>query len=894
MKRSIFSKLKKSLIVTMIFITIGIAMPKKAKADIINDFVDLVLHIPDGVMYVIDHTFGGSIEFTSEELDLNNADDGGRGEVYNFIVTPYEIFSSGRYVDYGTFYDTNMGWLDINFFPDKPIVSANTSVSSEILAPVVGNIYISLRNLAMVLMLLVILYIGIKILISSIAAQQAKYKQLLMDWLVGFCLLFIMHYIMSGIVNLNTIVVNLLSNDEGDSYYIGVSELKGQFGATSRWLDVLDDKDSMLNGSSFENFKRNRLIVEGGDSSTSVYSVTESGVDTGYLNLNGQNNRGYKGGSVDLSKWGKNGEIYLAATIYNTGSDQHKNKAIIKLNAMSYVRTISSFASGSEWFSGGQNRKVHFYENATTIEASLSTAMGYSALYLCLVIETIMFLFTYVKRVLQMAFLTMIAPIVALMYPVDKIGDGKAQAFNTWFKDYLFNVLIQPMHLLLYTVFIVAAGELISKNIIYGLAVYGFMIPAEKYFKKILGFDKASTGGGGPLGGAVGHGLAMDGLGKLAGIGPAGRGGKGGSGGDGKGKSKIKTKKNEAGSSPAPLGSGEGGVPGASGGIGGSSSAGTGAGGRSGNRTAGSRTAGNGGTNRRNPNAGGAKPRSRDKRARGVIGKKVAGALTGGKYDHLNTRNGSWAEVGRHVLGRGLGRMVTRGAGAVLGGAVGVTAGIATAMATGDINNIWKGTAVGAGAGNKISSNLYDRGADFVESFASEMKQELANENSDEGKEMTQRIRNEEAFEKLDDDIEIMDDDNHDSRFNNQSDKQVAIDTVKRYAQYVDFDNIKDVKAMTNIRAACRDAMGEHEDTAVEIFNEAKGFDVETHRSSFLRKKMRQELGSSFDAKLIEDLASGKVSITDPSISSNTNLVNAYRNAVERADLVESVQQKMK
>ena len=38
-----------------------------------------------------------------------------------------------------------------------------------------------------------------------------------------------------------------------------------------------------------------------------------------------------------------------------------------------------------------------------------------------------------------MAFLTLIAPLVALTYPIDKMNDGQAQAFNRWMKEYIFN-----------------------------------------------------------------------------------------------------------------------------------------------------------------------------------------------------------------------------------------------------------------------------------------------------------------------------------------------------------------------------------------------------------------------------------------------------------------------
>ena len=55
-------------------------------------------------------------------------------------------------------------------------------------------------------------------------------------------------------------------------------------------------------------------------------------------------------------------------------------------------------------------------------------AIGWKLIYVVLVIYTVIFVFTYVKRVVYMAFLTIIAPLVALTYPIDKMNDGKAQA----------------------------------------------------------------------------------------------------------------------------------------------------------------------------------------------------------------------------------------------------------------------------------------------------------------------------------------------------------------------------------------------------------------------------------------------------------------------------------
>ena len=139
--------------------------------------------------------------------------------------------------------------------------------------------------------------------------------------------------------------------------------------------------------------------------------------------------------------------------------------------------------------------------------------VGYVLCYLVLVVYTLIFAWTYLKRVLYMAFLTIIAPLVAMTYPIDKITDGKAQAFNAWLKEYLFNLLIQPLHLLLYVMLVGAAYQLAASSPIYAVVAIGFITPAEKLLRKFFGFNKAQTPGA--LGGAAGAALAFTGLQKL-------------------------------------------------------------------------------------------------------------------------------------------------------------------------------------------------------------------------------------------------------------------------------------------------------------------------------------------------------------------------------------------
>ena len=94
--------------------------------------------------------------------------------------------------------------LDVNFV--APINNKDYALNLkddsplEMLRGIVSGWYVTLRTIAVVGLLSVLIYIGIRIIISSTASDRAKYKQRLMDWIVAFCLLFFMHYIMAALV----------------------------------------------------------------------------------------------------------------------------------------------------------------------------------------------------------------------------------------------------------------------------------------------------------------------------------------------------------------------------------------------------------------------------------------------------------------------------------------------------------------------------------------------------------------------------------------------------------------------------------------------------------------------------------------------------------------------
>lgn len=56
--------------------------------------------------------------------------------------------------------------------------------------------------------------------------------------------------------------------------------------------------------------------------------------------------------------------------------------------------------------------------------------VAYLIIYIALIILTAVFTFRYIKRVIYIAFLTLMAPMVALTYPLDKLKDRKGTSMG--------------------------------------------------------------------------------------------------------------------------------------------------------------------------------------------------------------------------------------------------------------------------------------------------------------------------------------------------------------------------------------------------------------------------------------------------------------------------------
>lgn len=299
--------------------------------------------------------------------------------------------------------------------------SAPVFNSAKVLAPQIAKWYTAIRNMVLVGLMVVLLYIGIRIVLSSTAGEKAKYKEHIKDWLVAVILVVFMHYIMAFALTITEYLTSMLnSNNEMIKFQIQDEEVMKK---------IFGDED-------YSQYKE-------GDS----YNL--------YVNL-----MGYARIKQQLQTRDDNGNVVV------------------------------------NW-----------------------DYIGYAIIYMTLVIYTVMFLIIYLKRVIYMAFLTMIAPLVALTYPIDKISDGKAQAFDAWLKEYAYNLLLQPFHLLLYTMLIGSVMDLATNNMLYALVALGFLIPAEQLLRKFFGFNNSDVAKD-IFGGIVGGSLAMNALNKLGKIGP--------------------------------------------------------------------------------------------------------------------------------------------------------------------------------------------------------------------------------------------------------------------------------------------------------------------------------------------------------------------------------------
>lgn len=230
----------------------------------------------------------------------------------------------------------------------------------------ITEVYYFCRVLAIAISLLVLIYIGIRMALSTVASDQAKYKKMLMAWIESIVILFLMVYIMVAVIEFGNIL-------------------------TGVFYDI-----------------RCQLVEE-----EEGYGVFE-----------------------------------------NT----------VRETTLEYVFSFSGLK--------------------LTI---------WSMIYWVLLFQEIKFFWLYIKRLLMVGLLIIVSPLIIITYSIDKAGDGRAQVFSSWMKEFIVNVLIQPLHALIYMVFVLSANALAVEAPLVGLALLLAMGTVERMVKVVFDMKGLTT-----------------------------------------------------------------------------------------------------------------------------------------------------------------------------------------------------------------------------------------------------------------------------------------------------------------------------------------------------------------------------------------------------------------
>ena len=230
------------------------------------------------------------------------------------IITPFDIFFNKYKL------------LDVNFFD---VDGAGDKTLTYSFRTAVSGWYYAMRLIASGILLVILVYVGIRMALSTVADEKAKYKKMLVDWVCSLLLIFVLQYIAVFIIYSNNAIVEALRSTLSDS--------------------TVED------------------------------SIGDMMVDIGL-------------------------------------------KAIAGVGIPSIVAVI---------------------------------------VFVIIVFQTIAFLVAYISRMIKVGFLIIISPLISLTYTIDKMGDGKAQALGNWLKEFIFTILIQPFHCIMYLAFVRTAFSLI-------------------------------------------------------------------------------------------------------------------------------------------------------------------------------------------------------------------------------------------------------------------------------------------------------------------------------------------------------------------------------------------------------------------------------------------------
>lgn len=99
--------------------------------------------------------------------------------------------------------------LNANYF------AYNANTNNYVIKESVKNWYSGVRTIAIIASIVILIYMGVRMAISSLASDKAKYKKMFFDWLTSFIMVFVLHIIIIFMSNLSTSITYMLTENAG-------------------------------------------------------------------------------------------------------------------------------------------------------------------------------------------------------------------------------------------------------------------------------------------------------------------------------------------------------------------------------------------------------------------------------------------------------------------------------------------------------------------------------------------------------------------------------------------------------------------------------------------------------------------------------------------------------
>lgn len=349
-------------------------------------------------------------------------------------------------------------FLDINFLNPH-----STGTVVGLIQDVLKSTYGTIFGLAISFFSIAVMVAGVKVAVSTIASEKAKYKQALWDWAVGLMLLFTIHIFIAFVFYLNESLVDKASNIASTS--LNSKQAKQVLNVTNNITDYETAVDNFIDA--MGSLKINDILtaglgrlIDGIDSSNlpdleTSKSIVKSNAELSVILLQDERYRYWRFG--DRNKWyvlnasssdafwtwsrGDNDLIrVLAANVqYLTqNSDDLKSyeQEYKKLKEKSdktdnekaqmdfYASQIEAYKYYVKKEGSGSGKSLianlaQYFKNAAWTFGSNSwktdkVVIQNAIMYAILVVQSFIFLIAYVKRLFYVIMLAMMAPAVVV------------------------------------------------------------------------------------------------------------------------------------------------------------------------------------------------------------------------------------------------------------------------------------------------------------------------------------------------------------------------------------------------------------------------------------------------------------------------------------------------